>query len=474
MTRQKKTNFKHVRARSSVPLLPREDIRQLNVFTIDPDTAKDFDDALSLTEKGAGWYELGVHIADVTHFLPLNSPTDLRAQKKATSMYLVNKCLPMLPPHLSENACSLVPGEDRNTFSVFFEMNDVGNIRATRFAKTLIHSKKRFTYKEAQHVLDTGHGPCAHELLLLGKITRALRKERYAHGGIEFESEEIQFSFNDEGDVTAIRKKEVLETMQLVEECMLLANVAVAKVLQKAVTERALPCAVYRVHDGPQGEKLLFLRTMLTTLRIPLLGRGRVHSKALRAVMERAHERGVEQLVQMVLLRSMGKAEYVTKNTGHFGLGFRVYTHFTSPIRRYADVMVHRLLAAYLTNTKVSNKEAALYSRLVRHVTEQEIQAQEAERESIREYQAAYMEKHVGIRCHGRITGVMPFGIFVRDDATLVEGLIHVRSLPEYMTHHEATKTLRGHTLEYRLGDPISFTITKVDTDTGRIDCALA
>jgi ribonuclease R len=422
----------------NVKSLEREDIRHLDVFTIDPDTAKDFDDALSIVplKDSKGWYELGVHIADVGHFLPFNSLYDKHAQEKATSIYLVNKCLPMLPPHLSEDACSLVPNQDRNTFSVFFEINDKGGIRKTRFAKTLIHSKKRFTYSEAQHVLDTKKGPLVNELLMLAKIATHVRAERLKKGGVEFTNEEIQFTFDAHGRVVGLKKKEVLFTMQMIEECMLLANTAVAEQLKKAVEQHRLPLGVYRVHDGPKGEKLQFLRTMLSTLRIPLhVHNGRVTSKDLKAVLNEAKKRGIETLAQMLLLRSMGKAEYVTKNTGHFGLGFKAYTHFTSPIRRYADVMVHRLLATYLSRGKLSHAEARSYAKLVTHATEQEINAQEAERDSIKAAQCAFLEKHVGKKCAGTITGVMPFGIFVRDNDTLAEGFIHVRSLPEYLTH---------------------------------------
>lgn len=455
--------------------LEREDIRHLDVFTIDPDTAKDFDDALSLRPLGTDWYELGVHIADVTHFLPFNSPVDKKAQDKATSIYLVDRCIPMLSPHLSEDACSLVPNEDRNTFSVFFEINESGRIRSHRFTKTLIHSKKRFTYSEAQKVLDTGVGPLHRDLETLAGIARHIRTARLAKAGIEFANEEIQFTFDAHGRVTKLEKKQVLFTMQMIEECMLLANVAVAEALKKAVQEKKLPLAVYRVHDGPKGEKLQFLRTMLSTLRIPLTSpQGKVSAKELKKVMHTATSRGVEPLVQMVLLRSMGKAEYVIKNTGHFGLGFPAYTHFTSPIRRYADVMVHRLLTAYLTGSAVGKAEARAYTRLVTHATEREIQAQEAERDSIKEAQVNYLERHVGKKCTGRITGVMPYGIFVRDDETLAEGFIHVRSLPEYLTHHEATRSLKGETSHYRLGDAIRFVIKKVDTGLNRIDCELA
>jgi ribonuclease R len=467
--------------------LEREDIRHLDVFTIDPDTAKDFDDALSLVsvlkdgKKEAGWYELGVHIADVSHFVPFNSPVDMRAQEKATSIYLVEECLPMLPPHLSEDACSLVPNEDRNTFSVFFEINEQGHIRKTRFAKTLIHSKKRFTYTTAQHVIDTKKGTLSHELLLLAKITTRIRADRIKHGGIEFNNEEIQFTFKEvqtadgvKKQVVGLKKKELLFTMQMIEECMLLANVAVAQALKKAVNEHKIPLGVYRVHNGPQGEKLSFLSSMLASLQIPFkLAAGKVTSIELKNVLKVAKQRDLLDCVQMVMLRSMGKAEYVTKNVGHFGLGFPAYTHFTSPIRRYADVMVHRLLYAYLTGSKITAAESQAYTKLVTHATTMEINAQEQERDSIKYHQTQYLANHLGKKCAGHITGVMPFGIFVRDSETMAEGFIHVRSLPDYLTHHEATRTLRGKKSNYKLGDPIKFKIVKVDTERNRIDCEM-
>jgi ribonuclease R len=455
--------------------LPREDIRHLNVFTIDPDTAKDFDDALSIRPLlGAkDLYELGVHIADVTHYVAFNSPIDMRAQEKATSIYLVNECLPMLPANLSEDVCSLVPNEDRNTFSVFFEINAQGQIRAKRFAKTLIHSKKRFTYAEAQHILDTKKGPLADELLLLAKIAKNIRTDRIKKGGIEFDSDEVVFTFKD-GVPVSLTKKTTLFTMQMIEECMLLANTAVAEVLRDAVKAHKLPLGVYRVHNGPQGEKLQFLKTMLESLRVPFPIRGeKVSSRDLKNVLSHVHKSGIADCVQMVLLRSMGKAEYTTKNTGHFGLGFACYTHFTSPIRRYADVMVHRLLAAYLNSHRIGTGEAQVYTKMCAHALEQEINAQEKERDSIKQTQCQYLANHIGKKCTGHITGVMPFGIFVRDEATMAEGFIHVRSLPEYLTHHEPTRTLRGKKSSYRLGDPIRFTIVKVDTALNRIDCEL-
>jgi ribonuclease R len=262
--------------------------------------------------------------------------------------------------------------------------------------------------------------------------------------------------------------------MQLIEECMLLANVAVAQALKKATFEHKIPLGVYRVHDGPKGEKLQFLASMLSSLRIPFkLHAGKVTSMELKQALKVAKQRDLLDCVQMVMLRSMGKAEYVTKNVGHFGLGFSAYTHFTSPIRRYADVMVHRLLYASLAGNKISGAEAQTYTKLVQHATTMEINAQEKERDSIKFHQVQYLANHLGKKCTGHITGVMPFGIFVRDSDTMAEGFIHVRSLPDYLTHHEATRTLRGKKSNYRLGDPIRFTIVKVDTEKNRIDCEI-
>lgn len=454
----------------------RKDLRALPICTIDPEDAQDFDDALSARPLANGNIEVGIHIADVTHFVPFGSILDTRAREKGTSVYLVGKVLPMLPEIISNDLCSLRPKEDRLTFSVLCEMTKTGQVVSTWFGKTIIHSRKRFTYKEAQSVLDTKNGVMYKELSALLKIARILRKGRMDAGGINFNSEEVHFTLNKEGNPIAVHKKEQYETMELVEELMLLANKLVAQRIEHAVKTHKGLIGVYRTHDAPNGEKLFNLERALRPLGYKIhKHQGTVSALGVQKTLRESEGRPEQDFVHMCMLRSMAKAVYAHKNTGHFGLGFRTYTHFTSPIRRYPDMCVHRILDAVLSKKELRSREREVYRRACVTCTEQEINAQEMERDSIKNMQTRYWSTHHHTKCSGAITGIIPHGIFVRDAKTRAEAFIHISKLNSrgFLTYDQSSMSLASTHDRFRLGDTISFTITHTNIEKAQIDAEL-
>jgi ribonuclease R len=422
----------------------------------------------------AGFIELGVHIADVSHFLKYNTPVDRKAQEKATSVYLVEGVEHMLPKQLSENLCSLVPNEDRFAFSVFYTINPAGEITDSRFAKTIIRSDRRFTYTEVERILKEKKGTLSRELCALYTLTKKWRSQRLSHGAIEFDSEEVKIERNTSGFPTAIYTKPTLESMKLIEECMLLANKTVAEFIEKN-TRHGRGTGVYRVHDGPQGEKKLFLQTILKELgKTVRTEKGKIPQSELKKVLEESSA-GEKEFLRLILLRSMGKAYYTTENAGHYGLGLACYTHFTSPIRRYPDVMVHRVLNSILTKHSLGRGEQRHYMKLCSHSTDMEINAQEAERDSIKRMQVLFMSNKIGQKFSGVITGIVQYGIFVREHTTKAEGFIHARTLSNELMHHDPTRhALRDSRAAFRLGDPIDVLVDSVDPDRGFINYKLA
>jgi len=472
----------------------RTDIRDKTVFTIDPVDAKDFDDALSVEPLSRGVWRIGVHIADVSHYVREDSPLDREAMKRATSVYLVDRVIPMLPSRLSEQICSLNPGVDRMAFSVFFRMKSSGEVLDHEFAKTVINSKRRFTYEDVQDILDKGKGDYFKELQLLERISTTLREKRLAGGGLEFETEEVRFRLGSKGEPVEVVKKERLNSHRLIEEFMLLANRKVAEYIHttfSADQKKGYP-SVYRVHGSPQEEKVGILANFVRKIgyNLQLNGKSKngnptVTSKALRDLLKQVHGTNVEFLVNELVLRSMAKAQYQRENEGHFGLGFEYYTHFTSPIRRYSDLVVHRLLFEYEHLRKKrrkmsSDRLAGISSRIdevCRIANEREKSAVEAERESIKLKQVEYMSTHVGKVYSGIISGATEFGIYVRLEEFAIEGLVHMRNLTDdYYEYDESTYSLVGKRRKRRLqiGNRTKVKIFKVDLQRRTIDLQLA
>lgn len=410
----------------------RRDFRNIITFTIDPKTAKDFDDAISIQNVGENKWEIGVHIADVSHYVRPNSAIDKEARKRATSIYLVDRTIPMLPEVLSNDVCSLNPHEDKLAYSAVFVYDKNGGVHERWFGKTAINSNKRFTYEEAQEVIDTGAGVHAEELKTLDTIAHALRKKRFEKGAIDFDQDEVAFELDENGKPIAVHKKERLNSMKLIEDLMLLANREVATYFQ--TLGKKLPESrrtfLYRIHDMPDPDRIeelgIFLRAIGYEFKTKT---GAVSAKDLNDLFKEIEGTPEEHLIKVATIRSMAKAIYSTKNIGHFGLSFTYYTHFTSPIRRYPDVMVHRLLKNHLDNEPLSAKELAEYEALAIQSSQKEVEAVEAERDSIKYKQVEYMKEHVGEEFDGVITGVVDWGLYIEEVNTKAEGLLRISNL---------------------------------------------
>jgi ribonuclease R len=445
----------------------RRDFRKVLTLTIDPKDAKDYDDALSWKKLENGNIEVGVHIADVSHYVTHGTRLDKEALERGTSIYLVDRTIPMLPERLSNGICSLVEGEDRLTFSAVFTMNTQGEIVSDWYGKTVIHSAKRFSYEEAQGVLDTGKGPHLEALRSLDGIAKMLRKKRIEAGAIAFEAEEVRFELDDKGVPLRVYKKVIQDTNKLIEEFMLLANKRVAHLIATK-DKRTESVFVYRVHDAPNEERMQDLRDFLHGIGIdlPLDKFGAVNSRNINRMLESVRGRAEEAMIQMATVRSMAKAVYTTKNIGHFGLGFEYYTHFTSPIRRYPDLMVHRLLEYYLSKRPVAKKVLEEQEHLARYCSQMEVQAAEAERASIKYKQCEYFAARIGTEIDGTVSGVTEWGIYIEDKVTKAEGMIHVKDIPnDYYFFEQKNYRLVGktHGKIYRLGDKLKARIASVD-----------
>lgn len=457
-------------------LKKRRDLREVPTFTIDPDTAKDFDDALSIQRLPNGNFEVGIHIADVSFFIPEKSALDIEASRRGTSIYLVDRTIPMLPHILSDDICSLNENEDKLTFSIILEITATGEVRTRSFERTIIRSKKRFTYEEAQEVLDSGNGTFAEELRALDAISLELRKKRIEKGAIEFESNEVKFELDETGNPIRVYKKERIETNKLIEDFMILANNEVAYFMTKK-DKNVQQTFIYRVHDVPDKDKMNELLNLLGALgyKIPRK-KGEFTTRDINNILKKVAGEVHENLVQMATLQSMTKAIYSTKNTGHFGLSLKHYTHFTSPIRRYPDIMVHRLLFLYLSGKKVPKKDLGHYEALSRYSTQMEIAAAEAERASIKFKQTQFMSAHIGEIFDGVITGLIESGMFVREDKSMAEGMVRLRDLKDdyYMLDKTGFAMVgKKKKKKYLLGDKVKVKLTSVDIDKRLIDFEL-
>lgn len=456
----------------------RKDFRNTLTFTIDPFDAKDFDDAISYKDLGNGRYEIGVHIADVSHYVTPGTALDKEALHRGCSIYLVDRTIPMLPEVLSNDVCSLNPHEDKLTFSAVFIMDKEGHVFERWFGKTIINSNKRFTYESAQESIDKG-GEYTEELRNLNIIAKKLQAEKFKAGAIEFEQDEIKFKLDENFKPIGVYKKERLETHKLVEEFMLLANREVAKFIYDSIKKKGGSgmASIYRIHDVPDREKIENLSVLVKALgyELPINKKG-ISQQDINALLQKIEGKAEEGLIKTAAIRSMAKAIYSTDNVGHFGLAFEYYTHFTSPIRRYPDLLVQRILQAHLTGAKMGDKDYARYAHIAEQSTEREISAAEAERASKKYKQVEYMMDKVGQEFEGIISGVTEWGIYVEEVETRSEGMIKLRDMTDdYYTLDPKRYAIIGSKTgkKYQLGDTLRFKVAKADLDRKTLDYIL-
>lgn len=457
---------------SEKDLSERLDYRNKNVFTIDPEDAKDFDDALSIEKLGNGNFSVGIHIADVSHYVRKDSALDEEALIRGNSVYFVGKVIPMLPENLSNNICSLVPFEDRLTYSVIVEITPRGRIVDYKISKTVINSKRRFTYEEAQKIIDDESGDFAEDILSLNKLAVILRSKRMKEGSFDFMTPEVKFKLDENGVPVSYSLKVMKQSNMLIEEFMLLANKLVAQHIALPKNGPVLPF-VYRVHDLPDNEKIIEFSRFVKTLGYFFDPSGSAKSKQFQELLNQVKGKEEEALINELAIRSMAKAVYSPKNIGHYGLGFKHYTHFTSPIRRYSDLVVHRLLFSYLNENGKKLYSISELEEICDSISACERNAIEAERFSLKQKQIEYLKNHQGNEFSAIISGITNFGIFVKITDMLAEGLVRLRDLDDdYYVYDEKKYSIIGRRTkkQYRLGDKVHVRLVRVDEEKSELD----
>ncbi len=450
----------------------RRDFRKVPTFTIDPADAKDFDDALSVQKLENGLWEVGVHIADVTHYVKPESLLEDEAYNRATSVYLVDRVVPMLPEKLSNGVCSLRPHEDKLCFSAVFQLDDQSVVHNEWFGRTIIWSDRRFAYEEAQVVIETGEGDLKEEILTLDRLAKKLREIRFAEGSIGFDRVEVKFDIDKDGKPLSVFFKESKDSNKLIEEFMLLANKRVAEFVGKPGAKKKERTFVYRIHDKPDPDKLDSFNHFIKRFGYGIqTNNPRTVMESMNKLIENVAGKKEQNVIETLAIRTMAKAEYSTRNIGHYGLGFEFYTHFTSPIRRYPDMMVHRLLARYLEDGR--SVQGHQYEEMCKHSSEMENRAANAERASIKYKQVEFMADKIGQQFKGVISGVKEWGIYVELDENKCEGMVPMFELTDdFYEFDEKNYCIIGRRThkKYQLGDPIDIEIARANLERKQLD----
>lgn len=450
----------------------RKDFRDVFTITIDPPDAKDFDDALSLRKLPDGNHEVGVHIADVSFYVKPGSLVDKEAFDRGTSVYLVDRTIPMLPEKLSNDLCSLKPHEDKLCYAAVFELDEGANIKQQWMGRTVINSNHRFNYEEVQQVIETGQGEYTEEILILHKLATKLREDRFRKGSINFDSQEVKFVLDEKGKPLSVYIKEQKESNRLIEDFMLLANQKVAELIGKMKAGQKAKTFVYRIHDTPSAEKLTTFAQFLSKLGYKLnIDNRKDLASSFNNLFKQIEGKGEQNMIETIAIRTMAKAIYSTLNIGHYGLGFKFYTHFTSPIRRYPDLMVHRLLDLYMHEGNSVGQDE--YEKKCEYSSDMERKAVEAERASVKYKQAEYLMDKIGQEFYGLISGVSKWGIYVELIGSRCEGMVRLKDLADdyyFLDEENYQVTGQRYGYQYKLGDKVKIRVKKIDLSRKEMD----